>query len=1137
MGDEYTETVDTSIDTDTSEDFSEDVSADSNDIADDIPEDIPEDVPEDSSFDSDDMADDIPEDIPEDVPEDSSTDSEDIADDIPEDIPEDVTEDSSSDSDDMADDIPEDIPEDVPEDSSTDSEDIADDIPEDIPEDVSEDSSTDSEDIADDIPEDIPEDVSEDSSADSDDMADDIPEDIPEDVPADTQNDAANETSSDETEDSASDISADEQPTDSQDDMAEEAPSDETKDSASDVSADEQPTDSQDDMAEEVPSGETEDTASDASTDETEDSASDVSADEQPADTQDDMADEAPLDETEDSASDVSADEQPADAQDDMADDTPSDETEDTVSDVSADEQPADTQDDMANESTSDETGDIAFNEQPVDTIGRCPKCGKPIDQCTCTNDGGNDTTFAGNDPNGGDAFRQLSEYMNEHNYGLDDFATYSQDPEWQRLHSNAYPDYTPPEASSTDTQENSFRQLSEYMNEHNYGSDDFATYSQDPEWQRLHSNAYPDYIPLEESSADTQENSFRQLSEYMNEHNYGSDDFATYSQDPEWQRLHNNAYPDYVPPEDSSVNSEGNVDYTSKNISENTATDTRNEIGNEVTTSQTKDTAPDASTNLQDNIADEAQDNMDNEVSTTEPTDMVSDTYDETDDAGTEDKVNDLTDESAEANVLNDLAMDSSVTDTNDMDNESANQENEDFPDSSSTDTPADNNAYSTVNNQDAVIDKDFGDLADDTSEKSAMTRMSEYMNAHNYGLDDKATYMSDPEWISINKDLKTELGIPQTAQEQMADYMGSHNYGIWDRNEYMKDPEWQSLNETLQNENANKGIVPVPSYTDFDEISSPEEKGKISTFFSNIFGSSKPNEPTTVPADEPTYQGFEVDNTLESNEDITATSQILQQPTDVNETKDFVSVIEKMDYNDLSDKDKELMYNTAKGHIGKTYGDLVSNDRINEIPKHIKIADTEECRKAYEASGGKYGNNTVGFYCPRTDEIFVDAPRNGDMTEIMATVEHESLHLASNGGVTEYIFDSNTGRPSWDLSTNVNEGITEMYAMRDMTDMGFDYKSTSYQREVGVVQALEDAIGKDVIRNAYFNHQPDLIRNNFENAFTSDTESGIGKYNEFLNDFNRYIKTTSYDPEFATRKASVYDWISNLKAKRRNV
>ena len=541
MGDEYTETVDTSSDMDTSEDFSEDVSADSNDIVDDIPEDIPEDVPEDFSADSDDMVDDIQEDISEDT-------TADIQSNVVNEAPSDETEETAFD-------------------------------------------------------------VSADEQ------------------PADTQDDMVDEVPSDETGNTASDASADEQPADTQDDMADEASSDETEDTAFDVSADEQPADTQDDMVDEVPS------------DETGDIASDASADEQPADTQDDMADEAPLDETEDTASDVSADEQPADAQDDMADDTPSDETEDTVSDVSADEQPADTQDDMANESTSDETGDIASNEQPVNTIGRCPKCGKPIDQCTCTNDGGNDTTFAGNDPNGGDAFRQLSEYMNEHNYGLDDFATYSQDPEWQRLHSNAYPDYTPPEASSTDTQENSFRQLSEYMNEHNYGPDDFATYSQDPEWQRLHSNAYPDYIPLEKSSADTQENSFRQLSEYMNEHNYGPDDFAIYSQDPEWQQLHSNAYPDYVLPEDSS---EGIADYALQNISEDTATDTQSDIANEALTHPNEDTVFNVSANTQDDINDEipttetedtvlnTQDDIDIDVPTAETEDTVLDTQDD---------------------------------------------------------------------------------------------------------------------------------------------------------------------------------------------------------------------------------------------------------------------------------------------------------------------------------------------------------------------------------------------------------------------------------------------------------------------------------------------------------------------------
>ena len=542
MGDEYTETVDTSSDMDTSEDFSEDVSADSNDIADDIPED----VPEDSSFDSDDMADDIPEDIPEDVPEDSSADSEDIADDIPEDIPEDVPEDPSSDSDGMADDIPEDIPEDVPEDSSSDSDDMANDIPEDIPEDAPEDSSADSEDIADDIPEDIPEDAPEDSSADSEDTADDIPEDIPEDVPADTQNDAANETSSGETEDTTSDASADEQPTDSQDDMADEAPSDETEDTASDISADEQPTDSQDDMADEVPS----------------------------------------------------------------------DETEDTTSDISADERPTDSQNDM---------------KRNADTQK--------------------------------DAFLQLSDYMNEHNYGPDDFATYSQDPEWQRLHSNAYPDYTPPEASSADTQENSFRQLSEYMNEHNYGPDDFATYSQDPEWQQLHSNAYPDYVLPEDSSKG---------SDIANEAPAHPNEDTAFNISTDTQDDINDKIP--------TAETEGPVLNTQNDMNSdvpmaetgNTVLDTQNDMNSDGPTSEIEDTVLDI------------QDDMNSDGPTAETEDTVLDTQDDMNSDGlmaeTEDTVLDTQgdmDSDVPTSETEDIVPDAYDDQTHDdMDNESPTME-----------------------------------------------------------------------------------------------------------------------------------------------------------------------------------------------------------------------------------------------------------------------------------------------------------------------------------------------------------------------------------------------------------------------------------------------------------------------------
>lgn len=51
--------------------------------------------------------------------------------------------------------------------------------------------------------------------------------------------------------------------------------------------------------------------------------------------------------------------------------------------------------------------------------------------------------------------------------------------------------------------------------------------------------------------------------------------------------------------------------------------------------------------------------------------------------------------------------------------------------------------------------------------------------------------------------------------------------------------------------------------------------------------------------------------------------------------------------------------------------------------------------------------------------------------------------------------------GVPAYRDYTNLNEGVTELYVMRDMEDVGFNYFSKSYQPQVEVVKALEDAIG----------------------------------------------------------------------------
>jgi len=159
-----------------------------------------------------------------------------------------------------------------------------------------------------------------------------------------------------------------------------------------------------------------------------------------------------------------------------------------------------------------------------------------------------------------GPAQTAMGEYLSEHNYGQQDYAEYSQDPEWQRLNNdllvelgqepidypaqetaNETPDYGPGPAQTA---------MGEYLSEHNYGQQDYAEYSQDPEWQRLNNdllvelgqepidypaqetvNETPDYGPGPAQTA---------MGEYLSEHNYGQQDYAEYSQDPEWQRLNN---------------------------------------------------------------------------------------------------------------------------------------------------------------------------------------------------------------------------------------------------------------------------------------------------------------------------------------------------------------------------------------------------------------------------------------------------------------------------------------------------------------------------------------------------------------------------------------------------------------------
>ena len=90
----------------------------------------------------------------------------------------------------------------------------------------------------------------------------------------------------------------------------------------------------------------------------------------------------------------------------------------------------------------------------------------------------------------------------------------------------------------------NAMNNMSDYLNKHNYGREDYAEYSKDPEWQKLNAELQKSLgmevttYPTEEEKVLSKEEALNNMSDYLNKHNYGREDYAEYSKDPEWQKL-----------------------------------------------------------------------------------------------------------------------------------------------------------------------------------------------------------------------------------------------------------------------------------------------------------------------------------------------------------------------------------------------------------------------------------------------------------------------------------------------------------------------------------------------------------------------------------------------------------------------
>lgn len=204
-----------------------------------------------------------------------------------------------------------------------------------------------------------------------------------------------------------------------------------------------------------------------------------------------------------------------------------------------------------------------------------------------------------------------------------------------------------------------------------------------------------------------------------------------------------------------------------------------------------------------------------------------------------------------------------------------------------------------------------------------------------------------------------------------------------------------------------------------------------------------------------------------------------------------------------------------------------------LPEIPVFLTANEQHETRIGYDSlkdvltkylndtgrnvDGEKYdvyeenqGNVSVayGYYDQKSDTIKVNMDANATVGDILATVDHEATHLLSQlhknrvGGVKNPdILYGNVG---------MNEGITEMYSIKNMQSINPEYKSDSYVDEVEVMKEFEKICGEKNLLYAYMHNDLSYIR--------EDMNQCIGNkkaFEKFCNDLDILYHYNYVDPD----------------------
>ena len=300
----------------------------------------------------------------------------------------------------------------------------------------------------------------------------------------------------------------------------------------------------------------------------------------------------------------------------------------------------------------------------------------------------------------------------------------------------------------------------------------------------------------------------------------------------------------------------------------------------------------------------------------------------------------------------------------------------------------------------------------------RTAMNNMADYMNGHNYGLDDYSEYSQDPEWQKLNADLQQSLGmdvttdvstpLPESGKDVSATELpdncvmvnasdidmtyaqGMDSDQFWNhhgntKEDYMRIAE--GIPDVQQVLDSGKSLDEIKQDPDLKDTAhayfDPENMIKVEQQADGSYSFADDGRHRIAAAQEMGYDiPVQVTNLPENANASTADMQLegATTPEDVanksdisSETRENLGAFEQNTWDNLSQVEKEQAVEKLR--------DSIAEDLQLENKPNIAYYNSED--------PGDYGG-----YAASNNTIYINRFNMGDATETADTIAHESRH-----------------------------------------------------------------------------------------------------------------------------------------------